>query len=110
MSSVGLMNISLTIIVVFECRGFRKTCIHFFVYFRIDTVIKTKVITYGEFDLFIKLLNFKERLDILRHHQKCFVILITILVFFERSLQRHTLAKFHNHGLTDSGFMIFGGF
>ena len=40
---------------------------------------------YGEFDLFIKIPNFDDRVEIWWSHQKSHVTLITVLVFFERS-------------------------
>ena len=39
---------------------------------------------YGEFDLFIKMLNFSDHPEIGRYHQKSHVTLVTILVFFDR--------------------------
>ena len=69
MLSVGIMHTSLAMLIVFESRGFRKTCIQFSNNtFPIGTVIMSLGSIYGEFDLLIKILNLNDRLDFLFLH------------------------------------------
>ena len=87
MSSVGKMNISLTILVAFRSRKFRNKLLLTFLitHFQYRRVLSTYFIIYQKFDLFIGILNFNERAETWWRHQKSYVTLITILVFFERS-------------------------
>ena len=47
-----------------------------------------------EFNLYLEILNFIDGLEIWWRHQKSYVNLITVLVFFERSYVVPTHAKF----------------
>ena len=64
MPFVGIVNISLTILVVFESRRFRKKLLLTFLitHFQQIRVLKTYFIIYEEFDLIIKLLSFNDRI------------------------------------------------
>ena len=64
MPFVGIVNISLTILVVFESRRFRKKLLLTFLitHFQQIRVLQTYFIIYEEFDLIIKLLNFNDRI------------------------------------------------
>ena len=64
MCFVGIVNISLTILVVFESRYFRKKLLLTFLitHFQQIRVLKTYFIIYEEFDLIIKLLSFNDRI------------------------------------------------
>ena len=62
---VGIINISFTILVVFESRGLKKNLYSFpnNMYPK-DTVIINLVIISGEYDLFIKMHGFNDNLEI----------------------------------------------
>ena len=51
------------------------------------TGIMDLFIIYREFDLYLKILNFNDRLEIWWRHLKIYMTLINILAFFERSYE-----------------------
>ena len=106
-SSVGKVNMSLTILVLFECKRFTKKLLmtSLMTYFQQPRVLKTYLIIYKEFTLSIKALNLNNCLEIRWHHQKSHVIMITILPFLKDLTQCYAYRKFNSQGLTDSGFM-----
>ena len=87
MSSVGKINISFTILVVFQSRRFRETFIDFSNnIFQIERGIANLFHDIWKISLIHKILIFTDRLEIRWRHQKFNVILITILVFFWKTL------------------------
>ena len=65
MSPVEMINISMSILVIFESRRFRKAYIDLSNNtFSIDTVIVSLFHYIWEFDLFIKIVNFNDCLEV----------------------------------------------